>query len=201
MQAEAGKRQKTAEAEVTRVTLEIKSTSRELDELKAKLQRMSDEGASLDSLERQYQLLSLEFKAKSEGLKLQQAESAKLEAEFQGLNSLIEPQKQVFTDRLTIMKARLDQALATNEKRAIDLKQTHDSLEVAQEVEIKGNKGKEELARVHAWKAKKDELCEKEAIRIEETEKARREKEKVVKEEEERAKSLKDELLKKSILG
>lgn len=195
LQEEARKRQVLTEEEVNRATLDIAKTSRELQILKAKLQQMNDEGSSLGQLEKEYQLLSLEFKEKSENLKRHQQDNSKLRVDYSNLAAITDPEKAVLSDRLVSLNMEIEKAVRLNEKRAEDLKGTHTSLEIAKEVQSKGQKGREELARTETWLEKKIKQKAVEIEKVRAAEKEQEQKEKEMKELEGRVKSLKDEIL------
>ena len=195
LQQEARTKQVLTEEEVNRASIEISKTERELQLLKAKLQQMNDEGSSLGELEKQYQLLSLEFKAKSETLKRHQEDNTNLKIDYSKLSAITEPEKITLNDRLVSLYMEIEKALRLNDKRAEDLKGTHTSLDIAKEIQSKGQKGKDELERAQAWLEKKLKQKEIEISKVKDAERIQEEKEKDMSQLEAKVKTLKDEIL------
>lgn len=195
LQQEARTKQVLTEEEVNRASIEISKTERELQLLKAKLQQMNDEGSSLGELEKQYQLLSLEFKAKSETLKRHQEDNTNLKIDYSKLSAITEPEKITLNDRLVSLNMQIEKALRLNDKRAEDLKGTHTSLDIAKEIQSKGQKGKDELERAQAWLEKKLKQKEIEISMVKDAERIQEEKEKDMSQLEAKVKTLKDEIL------
>ena len=195
LQQEARTKQVLTEEEVNRASIEISKTERELQLLKAKLQQMNDEGSSLGELEKQYQLLSLEFKAKSETLKRHQEDNTNLKIDYSKLSAITEPEKITLNDRLVSLNMQIEKALRLNDKRAEDLTGTHTSLDIAKEIQSKGQKGKDELERAQAWLEKKLKQKEIEISMVKDAERIQEEKEKDMSQLEAKVKTLKDEIL------
>jgi len=136
------------ETKINKLGIEINMAANELQKLKEKLAKMNDEGSSLDQLERNYLLLTQEFKLRSADLNKAKLENEQLKKEFTDNSGNIDIERQALMQQITKLERTLEEKAKQNERLTQDLQLQGEKVLEVDNVLVKGNQIKTELERM-----------------------------------------------------
>lgn len=162
LELESRKREKTLELEskISRLGMEIRVARSELERLQARLTKMNDEGSGLEEVHSSYQLLSEEFKLKSEALTRAKLENENLKTEHRGLCETVDVERQTKMERISSLENNLHQVLVENDKFTEELELQGEKRDEMEGVLAKGKQAESEVEKMRRMVDRKRAMVE-----------------------------------------